>query len=484
MLSTLALLVAAGRPLSPECRPANGVDPRETLRAVRAALVPDAPGRVLHATGLQSITQDYQSDRSYPPFFSAMGDVELHFDPASGVMRSADRVSYPGYGSPPPLVTLSTGSAVFAVRDTAQVPVEAMFMSTEQARYLNPVAVLSDWSASSITVTGRCMYRDYQRLVLERTGSYGTERLFIDEKTHIPVKLEREEPHYLWGQVRVEFVWTNWNLAEGAEFPTTVFRLVDGDIILSRTYADVRWAPKDSAPSLAMKDPEHRMSLVSPIFLQPLPVDTIRVSDRTYLLRNRGYAQAVVYARDTVFVLDATQGDARARQDSAWIARLYPNHKGIVLVVTDLAHPHIAGLRYWVSRGATVISHEASRGFVQQVVARRWTRTPDALEKHRQPLKFVGIRDSLVLGGGALTLYPIDGIGSEGALMAFSHADRFLWASDYIQQLGTPTQYAIEVLRASERAGIVPGRVAAQHLPLTEWSKVVADQRGARSTGN
>src|SRR3981189_619249 len=37
------------------------------------------------------------------------------------------------------------------------------------------------------------------------------------------------------------------------------------------------------------------------------------------------------------------------------------------------------------------------------------------------------------LAGGAISLHPIDGIGSEVALMAFLAPDRFLRAPDYIQ---------------------------------------------------
>jgi hypothetical protein len=35
-----------------------------------------------------------------------------------------------------------------------------------------------------------------------------------------------------------------------------------------------------------------------------------------------------------------------------------------------------------------------------------------------------------------------------------------------------PSTYATDVWRAVERAGIRPSRVAAEHLPLTEWGIV------------
>jgi hypothetical protein len=66
----------------------------------------------------------------------------------------------------------------------------------------------------------------------------------------------------------------------------------------------------------------------------------------------------------------------------------------------------------------------------------------------------------------------IDGIGSEGALYPWIPTHGFLWAGDYIQEVTRPSQYAIEVRAAMRRDGIVPQRIAAQHLPLTPWTTV------------
>ena len=198
----------------------------------------------------------------------------------------------------------------------------------------------------------------------------------------------------------------------------------------------------------------------------------MRVSASTFLLKNVGYTEMVTLARDTVFLFDATQGEARAREDSTWIAKLFPGHHPVVVVVTDLAWPHVSGVRFWVARGATIIAHNAARPFLQSVVERRWTLAPDALQKQPRPLRFVGVRDVGKLAGGEVLLFPIDGIGSEVALAAYVGNSRFLWASDFVQSLSEPTAYVNEVVRAAHRVGIVPERVAAQHMALVRWDTV------------
>ena len=202
--------------------------------------------------------------------------------------------------------------------------------------------------------------------------------------------------------------------------------------------------------------------------------DTVRVGDNTFLLTTRAYTNVVTLERDTIFMLDSQTSAERARADSVWVGKLFPGKHPVVLVVTDLAWPHISGVRYWVANGASVISHPASRDFLQKVVDHKWTLKPDLLEQRRSRVKFhfKAVDAKLDLAGGAIQLRPIDGISSEGALMAFLPRTRFLYPGDYIQPGPAASfsgQYAREVAAATQRAGFAPEKFAAMHVPLTEW---------------
>ena len=223
-----------------------------------------------------------------------------------------------------------------------------------------------------------------------------------------------------------------------------------------------------------------------PLFLQPVDLKVSQVGPKTYLLSNPGYTEAVTEIGNEVFLLDATQGEERGRKDAEAIARLFPGKHNVTVVITDLAWPHVAGLRYWVASGATIIAHKAAREFLQSVVDRRWIASPDLLEQHRKTarLRFVGVDARYSLSGGAISLHPIDGIGSEVALMAYLPGDRFLWASDYIQTVAEPTAYALEVWRAAAREGLSPERTAAEHLPLTPWSRIDELRKQAEGAGS
>ncbi len=483
LVGLLVLPVAAAaqgaRTAAPSCALAPAAaDAREALARARDVTgLSKLDGRLARFRAVDVAHQSFQSDRPYPPFFINTLAQDVWLDPVSGAQHTSTSFTGQGNGPTRPGTTLATERAVWLVRDTLRRAVPAAFGGSVDDRPLNVLAVLGDWSrAADVRVAGRCTYREFPRLVLARRGPHGEEWLFLDPKSGFPVKLERETPHYLWGQRRTEYVYATWYGFGDLTLPLGVARLEDGEAEMHRAIGAGGPAAADSAPSLAVPDTALAMAVELPLFLQALPPDTVRVGPSAFLLVNPGYTQAVALVRDTVFVLDATQSEARARQDSAWIGKLFPGRHPVAVVVTDLAWPHIGGVRFRVASGATIVSHRASEPFLRRVVDRRWTRAPDLLERRRASarLRFVAVDSGATRAAGGLRIVPIDGIGSEGALMVWVPGERFLWASDFVQDLRNPSRYVAEVVEAARRAGIAPDKVAAQHIPLTPWSTVEA----------
>ncbi len=439
---------------------------------------------VVHYHSVSATEQNYESDRTYPPFFSMMQAKESWFDPSTGVERVSEQTTFPGGGPSPAQVVITDATRAFGLAGESLKILPATSLRT---RWLNPWAVVRDWAAAGdARFVGREPYRDYARIVLARTTPSGEQRLFLDPKSGYPVKLDFEEKHYLWGQRHIEYLYTNWTLTGGVMLPGSSFRLADGQIEISQTTGDVeivaqssgqssgQTTEKNAAPSLSLPQEPAQTPDELQLFLRPLDPKTTQVGPNTYLMTNPGYTETVTRIGDEVFLFDATQGEERAKKDAQTIAQLFPGYKKLTLVVTDLAWPHVSGVRYWVANGATIISHKAAREFLQSVVDRRWTLAPDLLEQRRKTakLKFVGVDSTYNLAGGAISLHPIDGIGSEVALMAYLAPDRLLWASDFIQTVEQPTSYASEVWSAVQRDGLHPERTAAEHLPLTPWTKI------------
>lgn len=457
-------------------------DPANLLERARTAMGFDAArGRVLHVRAATAVEQPYQSDRTYLPFFSMIGVQEIWFDVETGVQRVQEETTFfPGSGPIPPRITLDDGVHAARIQGDKRIPVHRR---QAESRNLDPWAVISDWSrASDVRAGGVESYRDYPRIALVRATAEGDERLLIDPKTGYPIKLDLVEPHYLWGQRHIEYVWSTWVAKDGLSYPGAAFRLADGAVEHSRTNGDVELLAPAAAPTLTRLAPPATAPHALPVFLQPLPPSTVKVTDTIWVLSNPGYNEVAAEVGGEVFLFDSTQGEERARLDAALIRKLFPGTRKINVVVTDLAWPHIAGVRYWVAQGATIVAHRAAQAFLQRVVERKWTIAPDLLEQKRTldpgagQFSFVPIDRATTLAGGGVRLVPIDGIASEVALMAYLPRDRFLWASDFIQTLDSPSQYAREVIAAVRREGIEPERVAAEHLAVTPWDDVLEAQ--------
>jgi hypothetical protein len=470
-----------------QCRAFTG-DAGALLTRARAAIKIDSLGsqRLRRVTSHLIEFHNYESDRPYRPFLTMVTDDESVLDPATGVIRDSTAFAFGGFGNGPPNLTVSmtTPHAVFVRGDTGWAKADALWRIAEAGRQLDPWLVVLDWSATpGVRVVARCRYRDYDRTVLERQGTFGPERLYLDPKTRFPVKVDRDEPHYLWGQQRVEYVYMSWLRYGGTLMPVTSAKLVDGDEELLREVSGAHAVPADPSLQLARADLQARSAVTMPVFMRPAPIDTLRLAANVVALRNRGFTELAALSHDTVVVFDATQSEERARSDSAWIGRLFPGHHQVVVVVTDLAWPHVSGVRFWVASGATIASRNISEPFLKAVVDRQWL-SPDKLERDRARalMHFLPVRDSLHVAG--ITLYPIDGIGSEGALMAYFPVDRVLWASDYVQDTTAPTLYASEVVAAACRLGLVPERGAAEHVPPFSWSTIagLARQTGTTCT--
>ncbi|MBX6364433.1 MAG: hypothetical protein IRZ00_11245 [Gemmatimonadetes bacterium] len=476
-----ATAAAAGQ--GAECAPAGiarGAEPdtgaaAALRRAAGAIGIARLGGRLLHIRHADVRHELHQSDRTYAPFFATISRRESWIDPAAGMRRWTDETTYIE-SQLPRMEWLAGDRGVYLRRDTAVAPAPGMFGLAAADRPLDVATVVAEWlAAGDARVLGRCAYRDFPRLVLARTTADGEERLYLDPKTGVPVAYVKTEPHELWGRVRAEYVYANWILAGELRYPGSSYRILDGQLERSRTISGIDAVPADSAPSLRLPAPsmDMRDALAKMLAREP---DTVRVGEHAFLLRSPMYTSAVALVGDTVFVLDATLGEVRARQDSAWIARLFAGRHPVALVVTDLAWPHIAGVRFWVANGAVVYSHPASRAFLERVVARRWTERPDLLERRRDRARLVfrPVAEPTAAAGGALRLVPLDGMGSEGAIVAYVRDARFLWAGDYVQNLREPTVYASDVWEAVRRAGITPERVGAMHIPPAPWSAVEA----------
>lgn len=451
-------------------------------RAVAAMGVPSDGEHVLHYHVSVAHELADQSDRSYPPFIQVFRQGEHWFDPATGAERRQGATGGAAF--------LSGRHASFNASGPAPVPAPRANPALMAAHSFNPWNVLTSWQHdASVRVVGTCRYLDFDRMVLARQGALGEERLYLDSLSAFPLKLETTELNYFLGPVHAEYLYSGWwNVAPYAYYPVSVIKQTDGLGQETHTVflGQGTLVPRDSAPSLALPDSAGAMPVIPPPRFGTEATDTVRIGAHAFLLTNHAFTSVIALAADTVYLFDAPGGEVRAKHDSAWIPRLFPGRHPVELVLLNGIWPHIAGLRYWVAAGAHVVGPHLAQALVHRAVARRWTEYPDRLEQRRLrgdsvALHFADVTDARTLAGGAVQLYALHGIASEGLLMAYLPGDRFLWASDRIQDVKNPSIYVSELSKDVQRERLTPAWTSGPHFHLIPWSDVEGLVRPARS---
>lgn len=454
-------------------------------RAIAAVGMPSRGQKVLHYR--VSIARELadQSDRSYPPFIQLFRQEEHWFDPATGVER--------GPGANGQGEFISGRGASFDVTRGTLVAAPRANPGLMAARAFDPWSVLLTWKQdTAVRIVGECPYLDFDRVVLARPGALGEERLYLDESSAFPLKLETTELHYFLGPVHARYLYSGWdNIAPFSYYPVSVIKVTDGLGQETHTVFPLSrggLVARDSAPSLQLPGDAVAMPRIPAPPFGSDPTDTVRIGPHAFLLANRAFTSVIALAADTVYLFDAPAGEERAQQDSAWIPRLFPGRHPVELVLFNTMWPHIAGLRFWVASGARVTGSRLVSTLVRRAVNRRWREHPDRLERMRvdgraPALRFSAVTDARTLGGGAVRLYELHGAASEGALMAYLPHDRFLWASDRIQDVSRPSLYVAELIADVQRDGLAPEWTSGPHFHLVPWKDVArwAEPSGALS---
>ncbi len=412
-----------------------------------------------------------ESDRPDPPYIGQITSDTVWVDPATGV----ERVRLPG---PRGATYLRGARATFRVGPDGATGDAGAHSRLWGGRAFDVWAELEEWARDArVAVGGRCQYRAAMRIVLTRPGAFGAERLLLDEQTAIPIALERTEAHYFLGPYRARYLYATWT-AVGARalYPVTATLMVDGEPEETRSAfpGAVTLVGKGEAPPVAIPD----SSLVLPIEPQHRfrsdSLTPVAVGGGTYLLVNRAFTSVASLAGDTVFLFDSPAGEVRARNERVLLDSLFAGRHPVVFVAMNHVWPHIAGMRYWVAHGATVVTSAANVSFVRSVLARRWAALPDELEAARARTRITvrGISDSASLAGGAVRLFPLEGTNGEGQLLAYLAPAHFVWASDHIQDISAPNIYVEDVRRTVRRHALAPAGASGPHFKLIPWASV------------
>ena len=287
----------------------------------------------------------------------------------------------------------------------------------------------------------------------------------------------------MFGDMLVEVDYALYKDFDGLKFPTSIAQKQGGWPTLELTIVDAkRNVPANIKPAQA-----GGAAAAQPA--QPLPSE--KLADGIYLIKGQ-YGSLAVEFRDYVVVLEAPQSEERGLHVIAETKRLVPNKPIRYLVNTHTHFDHSSGLRPFVAEGATVITHEANRAFLERVFTAPHTLNPDTLAKSGRRANFetVTARKVLTDGNQVIELHQQQGTGHHpGMIFAYLPKQKILFAGDGYNAnvpANNPTPnpvgpYTVNLLENLRRLNLDVQRIISIHMPPDD--RVVTMQELLRAVG-
>src|SRR5437870_9155222 len=197
------------------------------------------------------------------------------------------------------------------------------------------------------------------------------------------------------GDMPVVTTYTGYKDFGGVMFPSHIVQTQDGFPALDITVSSVT-----ANPSVDIAVPDVVRSFTPP----PVRVETKQMGDGVWYLTGATHHSLVVEMKDHIVVVDVPNNVPRASAVLAKAKELVPN-KPIRYVVTAHHHwDHLGGIRMAMNEGATIVTHQTNKAFLERGAKTPHTINPDPLATSKKGVKIQTVADKFVLTDGNRTI--------------------------------------------------------------------------------
>jgi glyoxylase-like metal-dependent hydrolase (beta-lactamase superfamily II) len=197
------------------------------------------------------------------------------------------------------------------------------------------------------------------------------------------------------GDMLVETEYSGYQNMGGVMFPTRLVQRQDGFPALDLTISSVKVNPP---VDIAVPDAVRTAQPAAPT------VTAQKLADGVFHLTGGSHHSLAVEMRHHIVLVDVPNGEARAVAVIAKAKEAIPNKPIRYLVTTHHHWDHLGGIRAAVDEGATIVSHQSNKAFLERVAKSPHTINPDRLAASKKSLKLQTVGDKGVLTDGARTI--------------------------------------------------------------------------------
>ena len=302
------------------------------------------------------------------------------------------------------------------------------------------------------------------------------------------VETSIDNPFY--GDMPFEAIYSDYKDVGGAKFPMHIVQKQAGYPIFDLNLTNVQ-----ANTAVNIQPPQGRGAGAGGGAAPAAAVESEKLGDGVYLIKG-GYAAIAVDFKDHITIIETGQSEARGLAVIAEAKKLIPN-KPVTYVVNTHSHiDHSSGLRAPVAEGATILTHQINKAYLEKTLATPHTLNPDKAQQNgKKPVvEAVGEKKVLTDGTHVVELYHMQNFGHhDGMLLAYFPKEKVLLEADAYnpQPANTtppnpPSPYTLSLLDNIRRLKLDVQRIVPVHYPvdnrvvtmaeLTKWVGRVATE--------
>ena len=215
-------------------------------------------------------------------------------------------------------------------------------------------------------------------------------------------------------------------------FPSHIVQKQDGFPSLDLTIASVT-----ANPAVEITVPDNVRTA------QPAPVrvESVKLADGVFYLTGGSHHSLAVEMKDHIVLVDVPQTEERGLAVIAKAKEVIPN-KPIRYLVTSHHHwDHLGGIRTAMDDGATIVTHQSNKAFLERVAKTPHTLNPDRLSTSKKSVKIqtVGAKGTLTDGTRTIELHLLTNYEHTGdMLVVYLPKEKILAEPDAFTAPATP----------------------------------------------
>lgn len=249
----------------------------------------------------------------------------------------------------------------------------------------------------------------------------------FDPDTRLVTAVEAQGYHALLGDVPIETRFDDYRDVDGIQLPGRVVTRLHG-----RTVYDMR---VDSVGTDAdVGDLTAPAAVREATMPEPPPeVAVEEIAPGVWYLTGQSHHSVLVEFRDHLMLVEAPVGEARTLAVIAKARELRPDKPLRYLVSTHHHFDHAGGVRAAIAEGLTIVAHEKSRAFLEDIARRSHSLAPDALARNPRAPVIEAVADRRVFRDAVRTaeVYAVRGSAhAETMLMVYLPRERLLVEAD------------------------------------------------------